>query len=121
MATEERKNKTEALPLLDLNATPLEEPEEGVFATYSNVVNMDWTLYDVRLRFAELVQVVNDDLPTWNNQHSIMLEKAFITLPWHQAKNLRNMLNTVVSNYEDVNGELKPIKLASTREPKVSD
>jgi hypothetical protein len=101
---------------IDLTNTPLEEPEDGVFATYANIVNMDWTLYDVRLRFGELLQVPNAEHPTWKNQHGIVLERATVTLPWHQAKVLRNLLDGVIRNYEAVNGELKPIKLAAAPE-----
>jgi hypothetical protein len=96
---------------LDLGKLPLEEPEDGVFDAYSNVVNMNWTLYDVRLRFSELIQVADSDRPTWENQHGIILERAAITLPWHQAKYLRDLLDGVVKNYEAINGELKSIKL----------
>jgi hypothetical protein len=39
------------------------------------------------------------------------LERAAITLSWHQAKNLIDMLNGVVKNYEEINGELKTPKL----------
>jgi hypothetical protein len=98
---------------LDLNRLPLEEPEGGIFDAYSNVVNIDWTLYDVRLRFAELTQVPNDEAPSWKSQHIIVLERAAITIPWHQAKYLRDILHRVVSEYEKLNGELKPIKLVS--------
>jgi hypothetical protein len=96
---------------IDLNTLPIEEPEEGVFLAYANVINMDWTLYDVRLRFAELMQVPNEGDPTWKNQHGIMLERVAVTMPWHQAKFLRNLLDGVIRNYETLNGELKPMKL----------
>lgn len=95
----------------DLNKLRLEEPADGVFEAYSNVVNMNWTLYDVRLRFAELIQVPDEDRPTWQNQHGIVLERAAVTMPWHQAKTLRDMLDGVIKNYESINGELVPIKL----------
>jgi hypothetical protein len=115
MASEETraKNKAEAVSAnIDLSKIPLEEPADGgIFEGYSNVVNMNWTLYDVRLRFGELIQVPDDDRPTWENQHGIALERAAITIPWHQAKILRNMLDGVVKNYEELNGELKDIKL----------
>jgi len=84
-----------------------------MFETYANVVNMNWTLYDLRLRFAELLQVPDDDRPNWENQHGIVMERAAITLPWHQVKTLRDMLDDVIKNYEEINGELKPIKLAA--------
>jgi hypothetical protein len=96
---------------LDLNAVPIEEPEGGVFSAYANVVNLDWTLYDLRIRFSELTQVPNDEAPCWTRQHAIVLEHAAIRLPWHQAKILRNQLDGVIRNYEALNGDLKPIIL----------
>jgi hypothetical protein len=113
MASDESKNRAATRPedLVDLTKVPFEEPEDGVFETYSNVVNMNWTLYDVRIRFAELIQVPDDDHPTWENQHGIMLERAAVTMPWHQAKYLRDILDGLIKNYEEINGPLNPIKL----------
>jgi Protein of unknown function (DUF3467) len=90
---------------------PLEQPEDGVFETYSNIVNLNWTLTDVRLRFSELIQVPDEDRPSWENQHGIILERVAVTLPWFQAKVLRDMLNGIIKNYETLNGELKQPKL----------
>jgi hypothetical protein len=96
---------------VDLTTIRLEEPDGGIFAAYSNVVNMDWTLFDLRLRFGELMQVGDDESPSWQNQHGIVLEHAAIRIPWQQAKVLRDMLVGVIKNYEEINGELKQIKL----------
>jgi len=98
--------------LRDLATIALLEEEEGTFSTYANVINMDWTLYDVRFRFAELMQVPDDELPTWENQRAVVLEKALIRIPWHQAKMLRDLLDGVVKSYESLNGELKQPLLA---------
>jgi hypothetical protein len=111
MENEEVKSNAEAKSLIDLANLRLEEPEEGVYYAYANMVNMNWTLTDVRIRFGELLQVPNDDAPTWQNQHGILLERVSVTIPWHQAKILRNLLDQVVRNYEEINGELKQIKL----------
>jgi len=78
---------------------------------YANIVNLDWTLYDVRIRFGELMQVPNEADPSWVNQHGVVLEKAAIRIPWHQAKSLAILLASVISNYEEINGKLKEIKL----------
>jgi hypothetical protein len=115
---DEKRSKAEAPPefTVDLSKIPLEQPEDGVFEAYANVVNMNWTLYDVRIRFAELIQVPDEERPTWENSHGILLERAAITLPWHQAKTLRNILESIIRNYEEINGELKPIKLPARAE-----
>jgi hypothetical protein len=34
-----------------------------------------------------------------------------VTIPWYQAKVLRDVLDGIVKNYESINGELKPLKL----------
>jgi hypothetical protein len=117
MKSDEAKRKTEeALGQFNLDKIPLEEPEDGVFEVYANVVNMNWTLTDVRLRFAQLLQVADDNRPTWENQHGILLERAAITIPWFQAKILRDNLDGLIKNYEAVNGELKLLRLAARPE-----
>src|ERR1700730_2212906 len=102
MASDEAKSSAEAAQSLtgDLTKVPLEEPEDGVFEGYANVVNLNWTLTDIRIRFAELIQVPDEDRPNWENQHGILLERAAVTIPWHQAKALRDMLAGVIKNYE---------------------
>jgi hypothetical protein len=111
MTNESKRSAAEAPTNIDLATTPIEAPEDGVFMDYANVVNLDWTLYDVRIRFGELMQVLNDENPSWINQHGVVLEKAAIRVPWHQAKNLCLLLTAVIKNYEEINGELKQIKL----------
>ena len=112
--TETNPPKVNAEPdvLTDLSKLPMEEPEEGVFTAYANVVNVDWTLDDVRVRFAEMTQVPGEEDPTWKGQHTILLERAIITLSWRQAKNLAVLLGSVVLSYESVNGEIRQPKLA---------
>jgi hypothetical protein len=113
MAADESKYNPEAPHGLadDMSKVRLEEPEDGVFEAYANIVNMNWTLTEVRLRFAELIQVPDEGQPTWDNQHAVLLERAAISLPWWQAKVLRGLLDGIVKNYEAINGELKLPKL----------
>lgn len=113
MPFKETKTKAQdpAETAMDLGKVPIEEPNDGIFEAYANVVNMNWTPYDIRLRFAELMQVPDDDRPTWENQHGILLERVAVTLPWHQAKILRDLLDGVIRKYEEINGELKLTKL----------
>src|SRR6266702_54788 len=101
MPSDEPRSTAEAAQNLvgDLSKVPLEEPEHGVFEAYANVVNLNWTLTDIRIRFAELIQIPDEDRPNWENQHGILLERAAVTIPWYQAKALRDMLAGVIKNY----------------------
>jgi hypothetical protein len=111
MATKEEPTTLDQTTL-DLRKVPLVEPEDGMFEAYANVVNLNWTLHDVRIRFAELTQQVTSDSPgTWKDQEPVMVERVAVTLPWHQAKLLQSMLGDLVRSYEELNGELKQVKL----------
>jgi hypothetical protein len=96
----------------DAAVLPLEEPEDGIFETYANVVDADWTLTDVALRFMQLIHVPKEESPTTGNRELVVLEKANITIPWRSAKILATMLNDLVQSYESVNGELRSPILA---------
>jgi len=112
MATKENKIAKEEQSTIDLSLAPLVEPEEGMFEAYSNLVNLNWTLYDVRLRFAELAQQSKEgSRGIWKDQEAVVLERVAVTMPWHQAKYLHNMLGDLIRKYEELNGELRPIKL----------
>ena len=112
MPTEEKNHTPEAKQPLDLNQTPLVEPEDGMFEAYSTVINFNWTLHDVRLRFGELIQeTLEGSQGTWKDQQPVIIERAAITMPWHQAKYLCVVLGQLISNYEKLNGELKAITL----------
>ena len=49
---------------VDLRKLALEQPEEGVYYAYANLVNLNWTLTDLRIRFAELLTVPDENNPT---------------------------------------------------------
>jgi hypothetical protein len=85
---------------------------EGLFQTYANQMHINWSLDDVRLRFAEIGP--SNDAGPGDKLISVYVEKAAITITWRNAKILLNGLSAIISNYEKVNGEinLKP-ELAS--------
>jgi len=58
------------------------------------------------------MQIPNDESPTWKNQRGAILELEAVTMAWHLAKLLRDLLDSVIRSYEKFNGELKPIKIA---------
>ncbi|MGC9947548.1 MAG: DUF3467 domain-containing protein [Bryobacteraceae bacterium] len=111
------RDTAEAASPINLKEIAIEEPEDGVFDAYSNVVQLNWTSNDVTLRFGQLIQVPNPESPKWGDQYGTLLERAAVTLPWHQAKVLRDMLDGIIRNYEQINGELKPLKLPAPPAP----
>ncbi|HTS26180.1 MAG TPA: DUF3467 domain-containing protein [Bryobacteraceae bacterium] len=90
---------------------PLEVPEDGIFEAYANIVDADWSLTDVTLRFMLLAYGPREDGSTTKNRELIVLEKANITIPWWHTKVLANMLTNLIQSYEATNGELKEPKL----------
>ena|ERR1022692_1608660 len=78
---------------------------EGVFEDYGNQLNLLWTLFDVTIRLGHLVptkHATDGKIVEFVNE-----ETSAITLPWAQAKALRNMLGDAVSRYEKLNGEIR--------------
>jgi len=93
-------------------AVPLLEFEGGAFESYSNLIDADWSLTDVTIRFMQITFAPREDGPTSDNREIAHLEKANITIPWIQAKLLAGLLTKLVASYEATNGELKQPKLA---------
>jgi hypothetical protein len=91
---------------------PLEEPEGGTLEAYASIVDTDWSLTDVTLRFLQLAFVPKENQTTATNREMILLERANITIPWWSTKILAGMLGELVKSYESVNGELKAPVLA---------
>jgi hypothetical protein len=87
---------------------PLVKPDEGIFQVYSNYIDASWTLFDVTLRFAQIVP-----LPMQGNEPRFEAEENVrVTVAWPEAKFLATMLVDLIARYEKVNGEIKPVKLA---------
>lgn len=98
MTTEDQKPQGETAP-----SFPWIEPEEGICEAYSNFVHLNWTLYDVRIRFGQIVP--NPEQPPEKAFWAIA-EWAAVTIPYGQAKALRDMLDEVIRKYEALNGEI---------------
>ncbi|MBV9075378.1 MAG: DUF3467 domain-containing protein [Acidobacteria bacterium] len=82
---------------------------DGIIEVYSNYVFINWSMTDIRIRFAQLIPV--DEVPGHVSPDvaadRIAQERAAVTVSWLQAKNLRDLLNLAVSRYEAKNGEIK--------------
>lgn len=74
---------------------------------YANIVNLDWTLYDVTLRFAQL-KFAGDP----RARKLTAEEQGSVTIAWAEAKYLRDTLTDLLSKYEKVNGEIRRPQLA---------
>ena len=87
------------------------EAEDGVHSFYGNVVALNWTLTDVRIRIGELIQITPEEPAVWNTLNPVVEERAAFTLPWLQAKKLKNELQELVESYEKLNGPIGPVIL----------
>ena len=84
------------------------ESEYDVPEIYGNFLNCSWTLVDVRLQIGQLIPKKPGD----TSAGFIVEERGFVTMAWHQAKVLRDIVTSLVASYEQVNGEIKTPKLA---------
>ncbi len=83
---------------------------------YANYMHLGWSLDDVRITLGLLTA------ENVNSKSAFYSEKTgSVTLPWRQAKNLRDMLSRVIASYEEKNGEISTPYLASPEEPKEKD
>lgn len=73
---------------------------------YCNFTRASWTLFDVRVKIGQLV-------PSGEGVKDFVVEeRAAVTFSWNQAKILARLLSELVASFEEVNGEIKSLKLA---------
>jgi hypothetical protein len=80
-----------------------EEPPGGTQYFHTDYVLVHWSLFDVKVRFGELVKYI----ATTNS--STVWERAVVTMSWGEAKFLASVLRDAISRYESVNGEIKTL------------
>jgi Protein of unknown function (DUF3467) len=85
------------------------EGPDGVMNIYANSARLEWTLYDVRMRFGQLLFVGNPE-----ERRMIVEERVAVTVAWAEAKYLRDLLADLINKYERVNGEISALALAPT-------
>lgn len=91
-------------------------PPEGVPEYYANMVNILWSLDDVRLKIGQLIDDPADT-PPGTNFTPIAQATAAVTISWRNAKLLLADLAQLIASYEKVNGEITTkIQLAPTKE-----
>ncbi|HZQ17083.1 MAG TPA: DUF3467 domain-containing protein [Terriglobales bacterium] len=71
---------------------------------YANLVHVNWTPFDLRVRFGQLITdpAVSPTKAGW-----VVNEQCAITMSYGQAKYLRNLLHGIIKDYEAKNGEIK--------------
>ena len=85
----------------------------GVVEIYCNFFHVNWSLFDVRIKLAQLVPTQEADLGKPGVVSArVAQERAALTMAWHEAKLLRDALTDAINRYEKVNGELIIPKMA---------
>ena len=114
--SEENNEATQAQPKSAAAVEPVSvEPKmtfftrsgERIEEVYADTMDVTWTPYDVRVRFAQAIPV---QYPAEPRRHEIE-ERVAVTLAWAEAKYLRDVLTDVIDRCEKVNGEIKPVTL----------
>jgi hypothetical protein len=78
---------------------------DGVLEIYANVATIQWSLDDVRVRLAQMVNSPETPDPG-QNLVAIAQERAAVTVSWRGAKIVRDNLSRAIDAYERVNGEI---------------
>ena len=82
------------------------KPEDGVFEVYANTAHLTWSLDDLRVRFAQLVD--SPETPNPGDKFvGVAEERVAVTFSWRNAIVLRNALAAAIDNYEKVNGPIR--------------
>jgi hypothetical protein len=103
MSQDEQKPKAEASNPADIPDFEWIAPEDGVYEAYSNIVHVNWSPFDVRIRFGQLIA---DPRTSPQKAKWVVDERAAITMAWNEAKYLRDLLHGIVKDYEAKNAKL---------------
>jgi hypothetical protein len=79
---------------------------DGVREVYANLVHLVWSLDDIRIRVAQMVESAETRNPGEPFLPAAE-ERAVVTLPWRCAKILGEQLTAAVKNFEQSNGPIK--------------
>ena len=103
----EAKIEVEANPPVE-SKVEVRDSSHGLASVYSNHFDAMWTPHDVKMKFSELIKIVEaKDSPSTN----VYEERVHVIVSWIQAKALAAALANLVSRYEAKNGEITVPKL----------
>jgi len=78
----------------------------GVIDIYTNSAHLTWSVDDVRIRLAQIID--NPETPNpGRGFRGAQEERAAVTFTWRVAKVLRDQLTKAIEAFEEVNGEIK--------------
>jgi hypothetical protein len=93
----------------NVNQTPKRmqwvESPDGVFEVYANLMHVTWSVDDVRVRLAQMVNSP-ETLTPGEGFHGVAQERAAVTFSWRGAKILRDELISAVDSFEATNGPI---------------
>jgi len=79
---------------------------DGVLDFYANTAHLTWSLDDVRVRFAQLIE--SPETPNPGAAFiGIAEERVAITFSWRNAVVFRDALSRAIENYEKTNAPIK--------------
>jgi Protein of unknown function (DUF3467) len=88
-------------------------PPQGILEAYSNYINVNWGIFDMRIRFGQLVPVSGESETPNTAPERVVEERVAVTLAWGEVRVLADLLNDSLKKYEEANGEMPKIpKLA---------
>jgi hypothetical protein len=79
---------------------------DGIIEVYANTAHMTWSLDDVRVRFAQLVDSPKTPNPG-DEFIAVAEERASVTFAWRNAVVFRDGLSKLIEAYEKTNGPIK--------------
>lgn len=89
---------------------------DGIQEIYANMATIQWSLDDVRVRLAQIINSPETPNPG-QNLIPIAVEKAAVTVTWRGAKIMLSNLRQAIEAYEEINGEIVvDIKLPKSRQ-----
>jgi len=77
----------------------------GVLEIYANMATLQWSLDDVRVRLAQIINSPETPDPG-ADLIPIAQEKVAVSVSWRGAKIMRDNLARAIEAYEKVNGEI---------------
>lgn len=74
------------------------DSEKGLHKVYSNNFLINWTAYDIRMKFGQLKHAADGEY--------VIEHDVAVFMSWTEAKELLNVLGTLIVEFEKLNGPI---------------